>query len=174
MPAYGTLDPVARKGENLEVWSQGQLMYYTVDFVEPLPAGSRSVIDFGSLTAGNKTQKAVQSLLQVDKDHLLQVRMFPIDDVEVELWQLSGNARFNEKNWFARVTRFTPFFDPDGRTTEFFVNGKDRDAQFVVNNPRSAALSSSRVMFWGFRYVLTPLPNKPERFTWIPAEARAA
>ena len=167
-------DPVARYGQNLAILSQGQIGYWRVRFMEGMPPGPASVIDFGSITGGSASTKAAQSVLQVDDNYLLHLRMKCIDDVSVRLYELGGTGRFWAKNWQARASKLTPAYDPTMRSTEFFIMGFNRDAQFEVVNPWDTTQARSRVMFWGWKYILEYLDRQPDHFTWLPADGQIA
>lgn len=168
---YRTFKNDIEKGHNLEAYAQGTQLYYRVEYVEPLVAGSQGVINFGSIAASSLVAKAVQTLLQTDENHLMRFRCVPIDDCEVQFWEPGPNGLKAEKNFQTRATLATPWYDPELIGTEFWVLGMNRDVQIAVYNPRVVTQPSSRVLFFGWHYFLTALDAKPQgHTTWIPAQ----
>ncbi|MCX6022503.1 MAG: hypothetical protein NTZ05_12380 [Chloroflexi bacterium] len=164
--------PKADVDDELKIYTKNTFAYYRVDFVEGMPPGSQGVIDFGAIAANGTITKTAQSLLQLDDGFLVQIRYRPLDDVELQLWQLGNSGRHYTKNWHARVTAFTARGNPDFSQTEFWVLGKDRDAQIAAINPRPTALARSRTEFWGWRYLVAPIDKLTKQPIPIIAEAR--
>ena len=182
----GPISPVAKFKENLSVFTLGQWSHYRVDFIEPMPWSSQMVVEMvvasGATTVaanGTIAQRLV-AILQLTDNNLLQLRWQPLDDVEGVLWEQAGTGRFVTRGVHSRVDLFTVTRDPYLSTTTFFIIGKDRDMNLEVRNPRPVAQALARFVFFGFRYVLSPLDSasvqaieegrKPT--TWLPAEGR--
>lgn len=174
--------PALRVGHNVGVLSQGSMNFYRVRFLEGLPAGAQSVIDLGAIAASTasttgQTTKTVESVLQLDDNYLTQMRFLPLDDFTLQVWEQGGTARYWTRNLQAEINRFSAQRDPSAAKTEIFILGYNRDAQFVARNPQGKALTRSRLMVWGWKYVLQPLPSfdpSKDAFTWVPADGNIA
>jgi len=172
------IQPVAKIKENLSIWTVGKWEHYNIDFIEPIPRSSPTMVEMvtvsGSTTIGaNGTiNKQVVSILQLSELEFLHLRWEPIDDVEGVLWEQAGTGKFVTRSVHARVTRFTGARDPYLATTTFFILGRDRDMNLEVRNPNPVALPQARFVFWGYRYLLTQLDKEPAVTTYLPAEGR--
>lgn len=150
--------------QNLAVWSMGRWQYYNVDYIEPLPgASSVSTINYGAVAASSSVAITELTQFDVDEHQLLQLRFYPIDDIEVRLWEARSQSRFSARSIQARATPLTRRDDPDLLTTEFNVLGRDRNAFIEVINNNPYALTRSRVVFLARRYILIPLANVVEQ-----------
>ena len=174
----GPISPVVRIKENVTVFTADSWQPFVVEYIEPLPRSSPMVADLvnisGAVTiAANGTiQKQLIAFLQLNDREFLHLRFEPIDDVEGILWEQSSNGRFVTRALQARASRFSFTRDPYLATTTFFIIGRDRDMNLEVRNPNPVALPQARFVFWGFRYIITPLATKPPVTTYIPAEGR--
>jgi hypothetical protein len=94
---------------------------------------------------------------------MIQLRFYPLDDIQITLKINRSEARFAAANVVATVDRYTEIADPCLHMTEFVII-QDRSAYVSCINPTNYALSMSRICFFGFRYVLkdfsVALPNK--------------
>lgn len=173
----GPISPIAKIKENLSVWSENRWMNYRIAFIEPIPRCTTFTIDMvaaaGALTiAANGTiAKRLVNFLLMNKDELLHLRWEPVDDVEGELWELAEMARFNPRGGHARVSRLTSVRDPYLATSTFWILGPNKDIQIAVFNLNPIALPLARVAFWGYRYMLVPLPDgQLPTSTYLPAQ----
>jgi len=180
----GPIAPIAKIHENLGILTEGSYKYFNIYYVEGLPRGRPLLIDLVALNnAANiaaYTQlnaQLVQAIQPGGSDTMkefLHLRWEPIDDVEGNLFELNNQGRYSAAGVFAAVTRFSREQDPWLAATTFFVLGVNKDAQIGAFNPNAVALPRARFVFWGYRYLITPLTVKPgEKIvaTMLPATA---
>lgn len=196
----GPISPICKPRENLSVWTLGRYSHYNVQFIEPIPRSSPTVAEMVTLSgatilaAAGTIARQVVAILQVPEFEFLHLRWFPLDDVEGILWEQHGTARFTTSSVHARVSQFTPEFDPYLATTTFWILGRLRDMNLEVRNLSAIYPTPvARFAFFGFRYILTALPEKAPsaedrvkleqgdletvkrligNTTWLPAEGR--
>ncbi len=174
----GPISPIIKIKENVSIFTANEWLHYVVEYIEPIPRSSPLVVDLVALSgnvliAANGTiPKQLVAFLQLNDREFLQLRFEPIDDVEGVLWEQSSNGRFVTRSVHARASRFTFTRDPYLATTTFYVIGRDRDMNLEAVNPNAVALPQARFVFWGFRYILSVLANKPNVTTYLPAEGR--
>lgn len=196
----GPISPICKPRENLSIWTLGRYAHYNVAFIEPIPRSSPTVVEMVTLSgatilpAAGIIAKQVVAILLLSELEFLHLRWFPLDDVEGVLWEQAGTARFSTRSVQARVSQFTPEFDPYLATTTFWILGRQRDMNLEVRNLSAIYPTPvARFAFFGFRYILTALPvfapsaddkNKLEQgdletvkrlignTTWLPAEGR--
>lgn len=172
------IQPVAKIKENLSIWSRGKWAHFKIEYIEPIPRSSPTVVEMvtasGATTIGiyGTIAKQVVTILQLNELEFLHLRWEPLDDMEGVLWHLASMAKFATRSVHARVTPFTALSDPNLATTTFFILGKDRDMNLEVRNPNPVALPQARFVFFGYRYMLEPLEAAPAVTTYIPAEGR--
>ena len=177
----GPISPIVKIYENLGILTEGAYRYFNVYYIEPLPRSRPLMVDMVALNnvanIGAYTQLNAQLILAIqpggsDKmKEFLHLRWEPIDDVEGFLFELSNQGRFSARGVQASVTRFSRDQDPWLAATTFFVIGVNKDAQIAAFNPNAVALPRARFVFWGDRYLLTPLDTKPPVATMLPATA---
>ena len=163
-------EPVVRVAENLELLPEDHPKhgYYKVLYVEQLPEVFH---DFGTISAERSVDdKEVTSLYMPDGE-LAQYRFHPIDDLEVKIKQPSGLSRFVTKHKWLAVTSRTHQQAPKMNPSEIFVI-EDEGVYFTVKNPAKSETKKSRVKFFGWRFVLEKLVEKPDRYTPIPVGGR--
>lgn len=175
----GPISPIAKPKENLSIWTIGKWQHFKIDYIEPLPPSSPMIAEMVTLSgattipANGSITKRVIPILQVSDLELVHLRWEPLDDVEGILWEQAGTGRFVTRSVHARVSMFSSLRDPNLATTTFWILGRDRDMNLEVRNPNPVALPLARFIFWGFRYILSPLDKEPSPTTWVPAEGRA-
>lgn len=173
----GPISPIAKIKQNLSIWSENRWMHHRIDFIEPIPRCTTFTVEMvtfsgaTTIAANGTITKRLITFLLMNRNELLHLRWEPVDDVEGRLWELAEAARFAPRGGHARVSRFTALRDPYLATTTFWILGPNKDMQLEVLNPNPIALPSARVAFWGFRYMLSVLPNEPSDTTWLPAQA---
>jgi hypothetical protein len=177
----GPISPVAKIHENLGILTEGAYRYFNIDYIEPLPRGRPMMIDMVALTNQANipayTQFPAQLITAIrpggsdSKKEFLQLRWEPNDDVEGFLFEVENQGRLSAAGVFASVTRFSRVQDPWLAATTFFVIGVNKDARIAAYNPHAVALPRARFVFWGFKYLLIPLPAKPQVATELPAAA---
>lgn len=175
----GPISPICKINENISAWSEKKWLSFKAVYIEPVPASRPYTVDlvFTSgatvIAANGAVAAAVLAVLQVNQLELLHLRWEPLDDVEGALWQLAGKARFGGRGGQARVSLFTQIRDPWLATTTFWILGgvTAKDATIGAFNPNPVALPMARFNFFGYRYVLEPLPGTPTNTTYLPAQA---
>lgn len=173
--------PVVKMGEHLLVWTQNKWKGYTADYIEPMPASSPLVVDFGNVAAAGTIAMAVPQSLRLDENYLMQWWMRPLTDIEIVLWVLAGQAKSRIKNAQARASLLTEFDDPRYLSTEFWVIGKDLDPNIEIRNASGYA-TDALVSFWGNKYLIRAVEPTLEKLmidgqraaTKVLAEARVA
>jgi len=183
------IQPVVKIKENISIYTRAKWQHYSVEYIEPMPRSSPFTADLvalanpagGVLAAAGQINKQLLAILQLDDGEFLQLRWEPIDDVEAVLWETAPTGRFVTRGAHCRVDIGTRLRDPWLSTSQFFVIGKDRDAQIQIFNPLAVAQPTARLKFFGFRYVIEPLSSqisaditagrKPT--TYLPAEGTA-
>ena len=157
--------PVVRIKENISILTGNIWRHYVVDFIEGIPPGSATTIDFVAVAAitvpgytalpanGQITKRVVTALQLVDKE-LIQLRFAPVDNIEVLLYEQQGTARLNPTNVQARVDPTTRAWDTTLASTTFSIFGQNRDAFFEIRNLMAYAMPMARVRFWGWRYIV--------------------
>lgn len=178
----GPISPVARINEHLGILTEGSYKYFKIDYMEPLPRSRPLMIDFVALTVSANiaayTSLAARPVAALNpggsdvQKEFLHFRWEPIDDVEGNLFQLNNMGRFSAAQVFATVTKFSRDTDPWLAGTTFFVIGVNKEATISAYNPNAVALLRARFVFWGYRYLVTPILGKaPEHATMLPAAA---
>lgn len=175
----GAIEPIVLPGETVGVWVNKQFSFYSVDYIEGVPRSDPIEFDFGAIAAGATTAVTQLTLLEMPKNEFGQFRAAVIDDISVVLYQGRADQRHKLSGRVASYTKFTDLFDPDGHNGEFYVCEKNY-AFAQATNQTDYAVVTARVAFWGYRYVLTELPQyswtaKPQTLppTWtrVPATA---
>jgi len=172
----GPISPIAKIKENLSIWTRGKWEHFKIDYIEPIPRSSPTVVEMVTaaavtIAANGTIAKQAVAILQLNELEFLHLRWEPIDDMEGVLWELPSNARFATRSVHARVTPFTSIRDPNLASTTFFILGKDRNMNLEVRNPNPVALPHARFVFFGYRYMLEEIPE-PTVSTYLPAEGR--
>ena len=154
----GPIEPVGLVGDNVAVWLSSSWWMYQIDFWEQMPRGQAMVVDLGALAAGANTgdQRQIVFDQQVNPPGMMQLRCFPLDDIQIQVKMGTGNTRFVASNIQAQIDRYTELSDPDLHSTEFFVL-RDNSVYLNCTNPTAYATAMSRVAFFGNRYNLTDL-----------------
>jgi len=172
----GAIEPVVLPGETVGVWVNKWFTFYEVVYIEGVPRSDPLEFDFGAIAAGGVTAVTPLLLTEMPDNEFAQLRAAVIDDFTVILYQGRADQRHKLRNRVATYTPFTALFDPDGHTGEFYVF-EEQHAFGQATNQTAYAMTTARMVFWGFRYVLEQLkqytwPNKvPATWTRIPATA---
>ena len=178
----GPMSPVCQIKEHLAVYTEQRWVGYQVEFIEPQPRSSTFIVDLialagvGPLAPNGQVVGQLTTAIQVNDGELCHYRMFAIDDIEVQLWQLSNMARFAPRGGQAGINLFTPFYDQWLASSTFFVLGGlgDKDARIGCTNISGAIIPRARLGFFGYRYIITkskdekPHPNA----RYLPAQGR--
>ena len=151
----GPIAPIALAGQRIAVWAGARWEAFRIRFLEPLPRSSPFVFNVGAVAANqdsNPTQ-LINLQLSVDPPELVQLRFYPLDDIEVNLRRGQSDQRFKTMGLVARADIFTPQVDRCLHTTEFVVLKNDAP-WLVIHNPTAYAIVVSRTAFFGFRFML--------------------
>ena len=201
----GPLSPIVRIKENLSVWTRGKWEHYNVIFEEPIPRSSPMVAELVTLSgattlaAAGTVAKQLIAFLQLNEGEFLHLRWEPLDAlIEGVLWEQPGTARLTTRAVHARVSSNTWLRDPYLASTTFFILGRDRNMNLEARNLSPAYASpTARFAFFGYRYLVTPIPENINELTvdqrtklsqgdkktveqlignttWLPAEGRGA
>lgn len=162
----GPIQPLAKPGENIAVWSASAWHYYQIERLEPILPSNAIVHNLGAVAAGAVINPTLATTLEFDTNRLAQLRMAVLDDIQVRVSQPQAAAKFVNVDAHTEVTLFTHWRDPDAALTEFFVF-EDKQPLFRIENPTDYALAQARIVFWGFQYLLNPLAKVPERATFV-------
>lgn len=175
----GTIEPIVLPGETVGIWVTKQYEFYEVDYIEGIPRSDPVEFDFGAIPAVGTTAITQLTFLEMPTEEFGQYRAAVIDDISVILYQGRADQRHKLQNRVATYTKFTELFDPDGHAGEFYVF-EHNWAFGQATNQTDYAVITARMAFWGFRYVVTALPqyswtSKPQKlpsqWTRVPATA---
>lgn len=179
--SQGPIAPICQIYEHLGVWSENRWMGFETQYIEPVPRSTAYIVDLlaianvggvGTLAAAATIAGQLIAVAQVNAHELFHARMFVIDDIEAQLWQLTNMARFAPRGGQAGVNLWTEIYDPWLATTTFWVLGGegDKDARVGCTNISGAVLPQARMGFFGYRYILKPETNVHANARYIPAQ----
>lgn len=156
----GPITPVAQIGENIVVFRLDRYYLYRVLMREGILPSSTMMRDFGAIGAAPAVllDQSLQVPLEMDDNHLAQLRWFVQDDIRVTLKQPRATSRFGTKQVISQATLFTPLVDPCGHLSEFF-SFEDEYPFCDIANPTPYALSQTRLVFYGFKYRLEEIKS---------------
>lgn len=172
----GAIAPIVLPGEVIGIWSGTTYNFYRVDYYDGVLGSNAITHDFGALVAQASTAITQLTLLEMPDHELGQFRAHAIDDIAAVLYQGRPSQMHALKNRTAEYTRFTAQQDPCGHLGEFFVHEHEY-AFMMASNWTDYDITISRVMFWGFRFGLTSMPDYswptkvPAQWTRVPARA---
>jgi len=152
---------VAKVEENLLFLPEKR--YYKVTYIEQLPA---IVQDFGKIAAGDVLEKKPigrNGPLEMPENNLLQFRFFPLDDIEIRVFQPRSTARFETLRAVGWIGRDILQYNPELNLTELF-QFEARGLYFDIRNPAREETPTSRIKFFGWRMQVEPIPPPPK---WI-------
>jgi len=179
--SQGPIAPICQIHEHLGVWSENRWMGFEAEYIEPVPRSSAFLIDLvdivnqgavGTLAAAAAIAGQLIPAVQVNANELFHARMFVLDDIEAQLWQLTNMARFAPRGGQSGVNLWTEQYDPMLATTTFWVLGGegDKDVRIGCTNISGAVLPQARIGFFGFRYILKKDPQVHANARYIPAQ----
>ena len=176
--SQGPIAPSCRIKEHLAIWSEARWIPFQAKLIEPIPRSSNFVVDLivisgvGFLAPTAAVAAQLIPAIQVNSTELFHARMYVLDDIEAQLWQLTNMARFAPRGGQAGVNLFTPVYDPWLATTTFWVLGGagDKDARVGCTNIGGAVLGQARVGFFGYRYILEEEPQIHPNARYLPAQ----
>jgi len=139
--------------------------FFRVVYVEPIPLIQH---DFGSFTAGQTKSDQELDFLYMPDNELAQFRFIPVDNVIVTaFYQPRKRPKWITKSTGGMLPRGLDYQDTPVESlnlTEFF---QYEDTKLYVDLFAPEALTTSRIRFYGFRYVLEELEAAPPVFTTI-------
>jgi len=158
----GPIAPLALVDEWIAIWLMTQWQCYKVMHYEPIPRSRQFVFDFGAVGAGlwsgSISTRATLQQRQTPPE-AMQIRFYPLDDIEVMFFIGNADTRFMTAQQTARADLFTMQVDPFLHSTEVVVLTNSHP--FInVFNPTAVALVQSRVQFFGYRYALDSESHK--------------
>lgn len=157
------VQPDCKIGENVAIFSLNSYEYHKVNYIEGIPAGPASTIDMVAqlgltqIAANGALNKSIVPLLQMYDNEFMKVRFEPLDNIEVRIWELSGQAKNMARQLQSRTDRNSRWYDPFAALGTFWVLGFNRDMNLEALNPLGYAQPTARVIFWGWRYLLDPV-----------------
>ncbi|MDD5547099.1 MAG: hypothetical protein PHO67_08115 [Candidatus Omnitrophica bacterium] len=120
-----------------------------------MPRSQAMIFDQGALAAlaNSGDVRLINLDQQTTPPGMIQLRCFPLDDIQVEVKLGRAESRFTAANISARVDRFTEISDPCLHTTEIVIL-QDNSIWVNCTNPTAYATAMSRIAFFGYRYML--------------------
>lgn len=160
-PAYnpGPIQPVCLVGENIGVWTQADYWFFKVLHIEALPASRTMQQDIGAVTSATSSNITEITVARAQDGNLLHVRAAPLDPVELTVYQQRATGRHTAFSATGVISVSTGNRDPHYASSTYFILGKEKSIWVQVANNTGYNLAQSRVRFWGFRYVIDPLPT---------------
>jgi len=158
----GPIAPLALVDEWLGIWLMTQWQCYKVLHYEPIPRSRQFIFDFGPVLAGARvvnTSTATVLRQRGTPPEAMQLRFYPLDDVEILFKIGNADTRFMTDVQTAQADIFTMQVDPFLHSTEVVVLAAS--FPFIdIFNPLGYALAQSRVQFFGYRYLLDSQTHK--------------
>lgn len=125
--------------------------------------------DFGKLEPFEVKKDIELDFLDAGKNGLLQLRFLLLDNFIVKMFrQPKAVLRFYLRNAKPIFTKTIQDILPEVflQQTEFFVY-QDLVPVIDIENPSNLVLNNSRIAFFGYKYYVTEVKEKPERFSII-------
>ena len=173
----GPIEPIVQIDEVVGVWVNKNYQFGLVTYIEGIPYSKAIEVDFGALAAGATGAIAQLTLIQMPDFEFGQFRGEVLDNFSALLSQGRGAQRFKTELNAATYTLEGARKDPCGHMGEFYVY-EDNNAFITPTNEMAYGLTQSRMIFWGFRFVVQNLPQYsweqgklPDKWTRIPAMA---
>ena len=158
---------MVRIDENVRLMPVGK--FFRAIFIGSIPMIDR---DFGAFTAGQtKTDQELTFLYMPDLE-LGQFRLIPIDDVQVTSFKQPRVPKWITRDTSGKLIRALDYANPIVETyqlTEFF---QFEGTKAFIDLYAEAALTTSFVRFYGYRFMLEEI-QKPPVFTTLWYEGRA-
>jgi len=175
--------PLALPGQNIAIrFKDGHIEYYQVISYDSVPG---ILITVSGVPAGGEssfidTDSNGKLLLPNDKKEqglhqLVQYRILPLTSKSyVEVYQPRDTAKWVLKNTTARVYRPAEISDYErfwvnfySRFTEFYVLDDRATFKIIVGNLDTSTSQDITLMFIGWKFLLKPLEEAPEKYTLI-------
>jgi hypothetical protein len=155
----GALEPVVLVGENIGVWTQQTYKFFKVVFIESVPPSRQLIQDLGAVADAANSGQTEFTVSQAQDGSLLQVRLLPLDKVEIEIAQQRATVLHTTDTQTARPGYWAYGLDPNGGMMTHWVLGSEKNMYINAYNVSGYALAQTRVLAWGFRYILNSLPD---------------
>lgn len=158
----GPIAPLALVDEWLGIWLMTQWQCYKVLHYEPIPRSRQFTQDFGAIAAGAWTGIITTAAIlqqRLTPPEAMQVRFYPLDDIEVLFSIGNADPRFMTVQLTSRADIFTMQVDPFLHSTEVVVL-TNSNPFLNIFNPTAVALVQSRVSFFGYNYALDAESHK--------------
>lgn len=158
----GPIAPLALVDEWLGIWLMTQWQCYKVTHYEPIPRSRQFIFDFGAVVAGAWTTNiSTAAVLQqrLTPPEAMQIRFYPLDDIEILFYIGNADTRFMTARQTARADIFTMQVDPFLHSTEVVIL-TNSNPYINIFNPMGYNLAQSRVSFFGYRYALDKETHK--------------
>ena len=154
----GEIAPLALVDQWLGIWIQGSWQCYKVDHYEPIARSQQFTFDFGAVAtqawvAVTPVDTAAVLEQRQTPPEAMQIRFYPLDDIQVLFYIGSASSRFVTLRAQAQADLFTIQMDPCLHTTEVVILGNGNPFMNIFN-PTGYNLLQSRVVFFGYRYQL--------------------
>lgn len=158
----GPIAPLALVDEWLGIWLMTQWQCYKVTHYEPIPRSRQFIYNFGAVVAGNWSGNISTAAILQQRNmppEAMQLRFYPLDDVEILFYMGNADTRFMTARQTARADIFTMQVDPFLHSTEVVVL-TNSNPYINIFNPLGYNLAQSRVQFFGYRYALDKETHK--------------
>lgn len=159
----GPITPCVKTGQNLGVYTQGAFKFYRVLHIEGIPASRTTTQNLGALAAATSSNQTEITVSNSPEGGLLHLRFRPVDDIELQVAQVQANRKFSADTVISRVMLHSCSGDPYWSATTVFVLGRNRQIYIIATNPSDYAINQSRIITWGFKYVLDPLTPEQQK-----------
>lgn len=171
MAYHEKFEPIAAVGQNLYMFAPSRPQihgFYRVLFEEPLPT---IIHDFGSIASEDDTGDVEVTALYQDEDNCAHYRVFPLDDLNLEVKQPKALTRWTTKEATTYLDQLHgQYVAAEYRhLTEVFVF-EDEKIYFLCRNPTKYTQPRNRVLFIGFRYSVEKLKERPAQWAFFPVE----
>ena len=158
-----TFEPIVKEGENVRLLPEDhpKAGFYRVKYVEPL---HEIQYDFGTIAAGGESgDKEINNIYMPDNE-LAQYWIIVLDDIEVEVKQPKAKTRYVTDKKVTKITYFTQQISPY-RNVVWVI--EDEKIFFNASNPTRSSIPRARIKLFGWRYVLEPLAERPEKYATV-------
>lgn len=168
------LEPLAKVGENLYVAKEGLNYsgYYRIKYIEPLPEMILQLAvaapnGFGVALAAGVASPAVMNTVGTRTAQLNQrantFAIFEIellDDFNLLIFQPPSDGKYVGQYATWNISLATA--EPQLRRFAIF---EDREFAFVAQNPTALPITSFRINFKGYKYLVEKLSSVPDKWT---------
>jgi hypothetical protein len=147
-------DPIALQDHFVCIRYYQETHYRQVDFTETI--FPFQCIDVGALGAGITSAKTNITNLDMFDDEFGQFRIYPLDNVQVRLFEPAGVVRGQLKNIQVQFSPMSAARNPGLNLFEIFVWKDSRPAVEVINGS-AYALNATRFIAQGYRFHTIPV-----------------